>query len=151
MLSSSLRSTMIAFAAALCLAPALVAQSDQPAQSDQAQAQDQPQGQFEERVDVNEVLLDVLVTDRQGNVIVGLDKNDFEVTEDGKPVELTGITFYSNRKLIESSPALAQRGVTADQVPEDRYFVLFFEDQKSTSAEAPELAQVPDGRRQARP
>lgn len=132
MLSRYLRSTALAFAAALCLAPALVAQTEQT-------PSDQPQGQFEGRVDVNEVLLDVLVTDRQGNVIVGLDKGDFQVTEDGKPVELTGITFYSNRKLIESSPALAERGVTADQVPEDRYFVLFFDDQKSAAAEAPEL------------
>ena len=149
MLSRYLRSTTLALAAALCLAPAaLVAQSDQPTPSEPA-AQEQPQGQFEGRVDVNEVLLDVLVTDRKGNVIVGLDKSDFQVTEDGKPVELTGVTFYSNRKLIESSPALAQRGVTADQVPEDRYFVLFFEDQKGAAADAPELlaSQMDAGRR----
>jgi VWFA-related protein len=142
MLSRYLRSATLACAVALCLAPALVAQ---PAQSDQ----DQPQGQFEGRVDVNEVLLDVLVTDRQGNVIVGLDKSDFKVSEDGKPVELTGVTFYSNRRLVESSEALARRGVTADQVPEDRYFVLFFEDQKSTATDAPELltSQLDAGRR----
>jgi VWFA-related protein len=147
MLSRYLRSTALAFAAALCLAPALVAQSNAPNQT--ASSDQQPQGQFEEHVNVNEVLLDVLVTDRKGNVIVGLDKNDFQVSEDGKPVELTGVTFYSNRKLIESSPALAQRGVTADQVPEDRYFVLFFEDQKSTATEAPELlvSQLDAGKR----
>jgi VWFA-related protein len=157
MLSRYLRSTALAFAAALCLAPAaLVAQSNQPAQSDQPSPSDQPapsdqqpQGQFEGRVDVNEVLLDVLVTDRKGNVIVGLDKSDFQVSEDGKPVELTGVTFYSNRKLVESSQALAQRGVTAEQVPEDRYFVLFFEDQKSAAADAPELlvSQLDAGKR----
>jgi VWFA-related protein len=146
MLSTYFRSTALALAAALCLAPALVAQSpsDQAAQPDQ-----QPQGQFEGTVDVNEVLLDVLVTDRKGNVIVGLDKTDFQVSEDGKPVELTGVTFYSNRRLIESSPALAQKGVTVDQVPEDRYFVLFFEDQKSAAADAPELlvSQLDAGKR----
>src|SRR5262245_62338326 len=42
------------------------------------------QGRFEGQVDVREVLLDVLVTDRQGNVIVGLDRGDFVVKEDGK-------------------------------------------------------------------
>src|SRR5215213_11342573 len=132
MFSRYFRTAALAFAAS-CLAPALVAQS---AQTDQEQ---QPQGQFEEKVDVKEVLLDVLVTDRQGNVIVGLDKNDFQVSEDGKPVELTGITFYSNRRLVQASQELAKRGVTADQVPEDRYFVLFFEDQKSSAVDAPEL------------
>lgn len=139
MLSSYLRSTALALAAALCLAPALAAQTQ-----DQ-----QPQGQFEEEVNVQEVLLDVLVTDRQGNVIVGLDKNDFQVTEDGKAVELTGVTFYSNRRLVESSPALAQKGVTAEQIPEDRYFVLFFEDQKSSAVDAPELlaSQLDAGKR----
>jgi len=154
MLSRYLRSATLAFAVALCLAPALAAQSDQPAQSDpSAQAaqpnQDQPQGQFKGRVDVNEVLLDVLVTDRQGNVIVGLDKSDFQVSEDGKPVELTGVTFYSNRRLVQSSEALAKRGVTADQVPEDRYFILFFDDQKSAATDAPELltSQLDAGRR----
>ncbi|HET9209638.1 MAG TPA: hypothetical protein VFR03_04535, partial [Thermoanaerobaculia bacterium] len=62
MLSRYFRTTTLALAAALCLAPALVAQG-QPAQDQPAQDQgQQPQGQFEERVEVNEVLLDVLVT-----------------------------------------------------------------------------------------
>jgi VWFA-related protein len=133
MLSRYLRSTTIALAAALCLAPALVAQAQEQ----------QPQGQFGEQVEVREVLLDVLVTDRQGNVIVGLNENDFQVTEDGKPVELTGITFYSNRRLVQASDELAKRGVTAEQVPEDRYFVLFFVD-------SPLMSQQLDAGRRAR-
>jgi VWFA-related protein len=107
-----------------------------------AQQQEQPQepqGQFGERIEVNEVLLDVLVTDSRGNVIVGLGKDDFVVKEDGKPVDLTGVTFYSNRRLVESSQAVAQKGITVDQVPEDRYFILFFEDQKASAQEAPRL------------
>lgn len=121
MLGRYLRTATLALAPALCLAPVVAAQTQEQ----------QPQGQFEERVDVQEVLLDVLVTDRQGNVIVGLDKGDFQVTEEGKLVELTGVTFYSNRRLVESSQALAQRGVSTAQVPEDRYFILLFEDLKS--------------------
>jgi VWFA-related protein len=101
--------------------------------------QENPQGQFEGEVDVNEVLLDVLVTDAKGNVIVGLDKSDFVVTENGKPVALSGVTFYSNRRLLESSPQLAKQGVSVEQVPEDRYFILLFEDQKDTAQEAPRL------------
>lgn len=101
--------------------------------------EEKPQGQFEGEVTVNEVLLDVLVTDAKGNVIVGLDKSDFVVTENGKPVELTGVTFYSNRRLVESSPTLAKQGISVEQVPEDRYFILLFEDQKDTAQEAPRL------------
>lgn len=104
-----------------------------------AQEEEKPKGQFGGEISVNEVLLDVLVTDAKGNVIVGLDKNDFVVTENGKPVELSGVTFYSNRRLIESSPALAKQGVSVEQVPEDRYFILLFEDQKDTAQEAPRL------------
>ncbi len=101
--------------------------------------EEKPQGQFEGEVTVNEVLLDVLVTDARGNVIVGLDKGDFVVKENGKPVELTGVTFYSNRRLVESSPTLAKQGISVEQVPEDRYFILLFEDQKDTAQEAPRL------------
>jgi VWFA-related protein len=101
--------------------------------------EEKPQGEFTGEVTVNEVLLDVLVTDARGNVIVGLEPSDFVVTENGKPVELTGVTFYSNRRLVESSPTLAKQGISVEQVPEDRYFILLFEDQKDTAQEAPRL------------
>ena len=126
-MSRIMRMTALALVALCGLARAAVAQ------------QEKPQGQFEGQVTVNEVLLDVLVTDAKGNVIVGLDKNDFVVTENGKPVDLTGVTFYSNRRLIQSSPALAKQGIKVEQVPEDRYFILLFEDQKDTAQEAPQL------------
>jgi VWFA-related protein len=105
----------------------------------ETQAVPETQGRFEGKVDVREVLLDVLVTDRKGNVIVGLDKGDFVVKEDGKPVELTGITFYSNRKLAESQAELTKKGIRVDDVPEDRYFILFYEDQKGKAIDAPQL------------
>lgn len=103
-------------------------------------AQDEPQAEFGETVDVREVLLDVLVTDGKGNVIIGLGPEDFVVKEDGKEVEITGVTFYSNRRLVESSAAvLAKSGVKVDQVPEDRYFILLFDDQKKNAPDAPRL------------
>lgn len=103
------------------------------------EAPQNPQAPFTGKVNVNEVLLDVLVTDARGNVIIGLDKNDFVVKENGKPVDLTGVTFYSNRRLLESSPTLAKQGVTTDQGTEDRYFIFFFQDQKDVGQEAPRL------------
>jgi VWFA-related protein len=83
---------------------------------------------FEEEIEVSEVLLDVLVTDRRGSVIVGLGPEDFEVREDGEPVELTSVTFYSSSVPAESADELAAKGVAVDRVPEDRYFILFFDD-----------------------
>ena len=96
-----------------------------------AQANSQPE-EFSDRIDVKEVLLDVLVTDRGGNVIVGLDEKDFIVEEEGVVVKVTGSTFYSNRRLVESSQAAAALGAAPNAVPEDRYFIFFLHDQRIT-------------------
>jgi VWFA-related protein len=114
-----------------------------------AQGSPQETPRFGEKIEVQEVLLDALVTDAKGNVIVGLGKSDFAVRENGKPVDLTGVTFYSNRRLVAGSPQLARKGVSLDQIPEDRYFILFWNDQKANAADAPVLLtqQVDSGRR----
>ncbi|HXO22609.1 MAG TPA: VWA domain-containing protein [Thermoanaerobaculia bacterium] len=137
-----IRPTLFALAASLGLsalpAPALAQGSEE-----------KPSARFQGEANVREVLLDVLVTDRQGNVIVGLDKGDFVVTENGKPVDLTGVTFYSNRQYLESKEGVAVKSLNVDKVPENRYFILFFEDQKSADADAPGLLaqQLEAGRR----
>ncbi len=93
-----------------------------------AAPQQEPAAQFRERIQVTEVLLDVLVTDRRGNVIVGLDKEDFIVEEGNQPVSLTAATFYGSRQILES-PALASRlQASGSALPVDRYFILFFHD-----------------------
>lgn len=93
--------------------------------------QDQPpEERFEERVEVTEVLLDVLVTDRRGNVVLGLSEEDFVVEEDGEAVELTDVTFYSNRRFLESAERAAELGIEPAAVPTSRYFILFFHDQR---------------------
>lgn len=48
---------------------------------------------FVERVDVNVINVEVFVTDKSGKRISGLTREDFEITEDGNPVEVTN--FYS--------------------------------------------------------
>lgn len=115
-----------------------------------AQAEQKPApDRFGEEVEVNEVLLDVLVTDDRGRVVVGLDENDFVVTEDGKPVDLTGVTFYSSRKLLESTAAAAKKGIAVDRIPQDRYFILFFDDQRDLAMDVPRIVsqQIEAGRR----
>lgn len=93
-------------------------------------AQAQEPANFGERVDVNEVLIDALVTDARGNIVLGLDKNDFVVRQDGKPVEVDSAVFYSNRRFLEDSQAANQLGIDPKQVPDNRYFILLFHDQR---------------------
>ncbi|HWM93693.1 MAG TPA: VWA domain-containing protein [Thermoanaerobaculia bacterium] len=48
---------------------------------------------FTDQIEVSLVNLEVFVADRKGKPVPGLGKEDFEVTEDGKPVEITN--FYA--------------------------------------------------------
>ena len=85
--------------------------------------------EFDETVDVTEVLLDVLVTDSDGRVILGLTAEDFEVEEAGRAVDLSSAVFYSNRPFRGPEEKAEEAGVTPDEQPSDRFFVLFFHDQ----------------------
>jgi len=89
-------------------------------------AQEEPETVFDDTVEVSEVLLDVLVTDRRGNTVAGLGPEDFEVTEDKRPMEILDATFYSNRAIAASSRAAEELG--GEQAAESRYFVFFFHD-----------------------
>ena len=60
---------------------------------------EEPRAEFAEEMEVTEVLLDVLVTDSDGQIIVGLGKDDFEVEE----AEKEGIDF-EKRILKPSHP-----------------------------------------------
>ncbi len=95
-------------------------------------AQDPEPAPFQEELEVREVLLDVLVTDGEGNVIIGLDRDDFVVEDEGRTVPVESVSFYSNRIYLGAAGATPASAVEADleaqtfQVPEDRYFVLLF-------------------------
>ena len=101
------------------------------------QSQEEPRERFAEELEVSEVLLDVLVTDKSGQVIIGLGLDDFQVEEDGQPVEITGVTFYSSRKLLGSKKSLERYGLTIDEVEQERYFILFFQQQRRVAGDVP--------------
>lgn len=89
-------------------------------------AQDAPRARFGEEVRVGEVLVDVLVTDADDNVVIGLGADDFEVESDGVALAVTAASFYSNRAFLgpldgEVPPELA--GSAAAPAGE-RLFVL---------------------------
>ncbi len=89
----------------------------------------------EEELEVREVLLDVLVTGPRGHVILGLGKEDFVVEENGRPVEIQSVSFYSNRRLLAPGAPVGDAAV-----PEDRWFVLLFVRPPAGPARDPLLA-----------
>jgi VWFA-related protein len=84
--------------------------------------QDDPRADFEDLVVVQEVQLDVLATDPKGRLVLGLGAEDFLVEEEGEPVEITGVSFYTTRYGEGGEPP------AAGEVPASRYFILFFHD-----------------------
>jgi VWFA-related protein len=80
---------------------------------------------FKEKVDVNLVLLDAVVTDRRGNQILGLGKDDFVVTENGAPVAIDSVEYFTSRKLVDAAEKNAPFKV--ERVRDERYLVFFFD------------------------
>jgi VWFA-related protein len=81
--------------------------------------------QFGEKVDVNVVLVDAIVTDPKGNQILGLDKNDFIIKENGVRQSIDSVDYFTNRRLLNAQEQNAPFKV--EQVKEGRYFVYFFD------------------------
>ena len=92
-----------------------------------AQVDLRPTDVFSEEVVVAEVLLDVLVTDRRGKIILGLGAEDFVVKEGGEELEVQSVTFYSNLRALD---APGDSRATNRATRSDRYFILLFHDQK---------------------
>lgn len=95
---------------------------------------------YGDKVDVNLVLVDATVTDRKGNQILGLDKNDFIVKENGVEQRIDSIDYFTNRRLLTGPESSANFKV--ERVREERYFILFFDKsapQYSVNSTAPSL------------
>ena len=77
---------------------------------------------FGETIDVRVVNVDVRVTDRDGNPVTGLEADDFEVRENGRPVELSNFFEFSDG-LDASERERAARGARGgrrgDRPPSD--------------------------------
>jgi VWFA-related protein len=69
---------------------------------------------FGEAIEVSVVNLDVFVTDKKGKPVTGLRKEDFEVLEDGKPVEISN--FYAESR--GTAPAAAVPAGPGQAAPE---------------------------------
>jgi VWFA-related protein len=79
----------------------------------QAPSKQQPAEEtFGGAIDVSVVNLDVFVTDKKGQPVTGLRKEDFEVREDGKPVEISN--FFAESRGT-AAPALAGPAAAATE------------------------------------
>ena len=85
----------------------------------------QPQAGFGEQVNVEAVLLDVIVTDRNGNQILGLTENDFIVKENGVRQTLDSVDYVTSRRLINDREEKLPFNV--ERVREERFMIFFFD------------------------
>jgi VWFA-related protein len=83
-------------------------------------AADTPAPALQERIEVIEVLLDVVVQDGD-RPVTGLGPQDFVVEEEGRPVEVTSATFYGTPEQLAASGE-------GDVERADRYFIFLFHD-----------------------
>lgn len=93
--------------------PPAAAPADDPG-ADSGQPSAGPE--FFESIDVNVVNVDVYVTDKKGNRITGLTRDDFELFEDKKPVQITN--FYAVEEGRSVTPAGESSGEEAEAAPE---------------------------------
>jgi VWFA-related protein len=85
----------------------------------------QKQPAFGEKVDVNLVQIDAVVTDNRGNQMLGLGKDDFLVRENGQPQTIDSVDYFTNRRLITSPESAANFKV--ERVHDERYLIFFFD------------------------
>lgn len=78
-----------------------------------------------ESVDVNLVLIDATVTDRDGNPILGLGAEDFVVTEGGVPQKIESVDYFTTRRMLDQPESKAEFKV--DRVREERHLIFFFD------------------------
>jgi VWFA-related protein len=90
-----------------------------------AQQPQQPSQTFGEKVDVNLVQLDAVVTDARGNQMLGLGKDDFVVRENGAAQTVDSVDYFTNRRLLDAPESAANFKV--ERMHEERYLIIFFD------------------------
>lgn len=81
-----------------------------------------------EVIDVSIASFDVVVTDRKGNRVTGLSKNDFEIVEDGEARPVTNFTEYRDETGGGSQSVTDVRAAEASPAPRQRRAIVVFVD-----------------------
>lgn len=90
-----------------------------------------------ERVDINVINVDVVVTDKKGNPVPGLTKDDFQLFENGVPKTITNFYEVEGQKPVATAAAANAKPAPAsaprpDEVPENmRRRIIFYIDNLS--------------------
>jgi VWFA-related protein len=113
---TSIRRLVRTSAAVLLLLPLSPLRSQEPP----------PEESFGESIEVSVVNLDVFVTDKKGQPVTGLTQEDFEVLEDGKPVQITN--FFAENGRPAASGAAAATAAPALPPPDQRLRLVVFVD-----------------------
>lgn len=74
---------------------------------------------FVDVVEVNVVNVEVYVTDKKGNRITGLEREDFEISEDRRPVELTNFYAVEDGRPVEEFSSLRVRSEAPEPIEEE--------------------------------
>jgi VWFA-related protein len=88
-------------------------------------AQDNTTTNFGEKITVNTVLIDAVVTDKSGHQMLGLTKDDFVVTENGAQQTIDSVDYFTNRRLLTDQEQNAN--FKAERINDTRYYVIFFD------------------------
>lgn len=104
-----------------------------------AQAPEETEPTFFESIDVNVVNVEVYVTDREGRRVQGLTREDFQVLENGKPVEISNFYAVSEGEVSAAqAPAAPAAGAAAAAAPaasapaeDQRLYLAIFLDNRS--------------------
>jgi VWFA-related protein len=77
-------------------------------------------------VDVNVVNVDVTVTDHNGKPVMNLNKNDFEIFEDGKPMPVTNFSMVERtmQSITTSGPAAPAPAAVPSPAPHRKLLIL---------------------------
>lgn len=92
---------------------------------------------FFESIDVNVVNVEVYVTDRDGKRVHGLTRDDFQVLEDGKPVEISNFYAVSEGRVSQpEAEAPAEEAAPSAEAPapvpdNQRLYLAIFLDNRS--------------------
>ena len=105
---------------AVALLFAVSSQSQQPSQQKAQPTPVAAPAPLVEKIDVSVVNVDVTVTDRRGQPVPGLTRNDFEILEDGKVQPISN--FYAVEKAQARSDAPAEAAPEASPLPPPERF-----------------------------
>ncbi|MEM7349389.1 MAG: VWA domain-containing protein [Acidobacteriota bacterium] len=82
-----------------------------------------------QEIEVHLAEIEVMVTDRQGDSVTGLERQDFEVLQDGEPVELTHFRAIAGGLPVASADALGlDSGAQAASLEADRLNLVVYID-----------------------